>query len=58
MTNSKYSRRETVELNPVPGDITEYFLEEKMCKALSLTGVKLFQMTYTLAIEWGDQTEW
>ena len=41
MTNSKYSRRETIELNPVPADITEYFLEENICKALSLTGVNV-----------------
>ena len=41
MTNSQYSRRETIELNPVPADITEYFLEENICKALSLTGVNV-----------------
>ena len=39
--NSKYSRRETIELNPVPADITEDVSEENICKALSLTGVKV-----------------
>ena len=36
-----YSRRETIELNPVPADITEDVLEENICKALSLTGVNV-----------------
>ena len=39
VTNSQYSRRETIELNPVPADITEDVLEQNVCKALSLTGV-------------------
>ena len=41
MTNSQYSRRETIELNPVPADITEDVSEENICKALSLTGVNV-----------------
>ena len=41
MTNSKYSRRETIELNPVPVDITEDVLEENICKPLSLTVVNV-----------------
>ena len=41
MTNSQYSRRETIELNPVPSDITEDVLEENICKALSLNGVNV-----------------
>ena len=41
VTNSQYSRRETIELNPVPADITEDVLEENICKALSLTGVNV-----------------
>ena len=41
VTNSKYSRRETIELNPVPADITEDVLEVNICKALSLIGVKV-----------------
>ena len=39
--NSQYSRRETIELNPVPPDIIEDILEENICKALSLTGVNI-----------------
>ena len=42
VTNSQYSRRETIELNPVPAEIHEDVLEESICKALSLTGVKVF----------------
>ena len=38
-TNSQYSRRERIELNPVPAEIQEDVLEESICKALSLTGV-------------------
>ena len=41
VTNSQYSRRETIERNPVPADITEDVLEENIYKALSLTGVKV-----------------
>ena len=41
VANSQYSRRETIELNPVPADITEDVLEENVCKALSLTGVNV-----------------
>ena len=41
VTNSQYSKRETMELNPVPADITEDVLEENICKALSLTGVNV-----------------
>ena len=41
VTNSKYSRRETIELNPVPADITEDVLQENICKTLSLTGVNV-----------------
>ena len=41
VTNSQYSRRETIEINPVPADITEDVLEENICKALSLTGVNV-----------------
>ena len=41
VADSQYSRRETIELNPVPADITEDFLEENICKALSLTGVNV-----------------
>ena len=41
MTNSQYSGRKTIELNPVPADITEHVLEENICKALSLNGVNV-----------------
>ena len=41
VTNSQYSRREPVELNPVHAEIHEYVLEESICKALSLTGVNV-----------------
>ena len=41
MANSQYSRRETIELNSVPADITEDVLEENICKAFSLTRVNV-----------------
>ena len=41
VTNSQYSRRETIELNPVPAEIHEDVLEDSICKALSLTGVNV-----------------
>ena len=41
VASSQYSRRETIELNPVPADITEDALEENVCKALSLTAVNV-----------------
>ena len=41
VTNSQYSRRETIELNPLPAEIHEDVLEEIFCKALSLTGVNV-----------------
>ena len=41
VTNSQYSRRDTIELNPVPAEIHEDVLEESICKALSLTGVNV-----------------
>ena len=34
VTNSQYSRRETIELNPVPAEIHEDVLEDIICKAL------------------------
>ena len=41
VTYSKYSRRETIELNRVPANIAEDILEENVCKASLLTGVNL-----------------
>ena len=39
LTNSQYSRRETIEVNPVSPEIQDVVLEASVCKALSLTGV-------------------
>ena len=39
VANSQYSRKQTIELNPVPAEIHEVVLEESICKTLSLTGV-------------------
>ena len=39
VTNSQYSRGETIEVNPVPAEIQDDILEASVCKALSLTGV-------------------
>ena len=41
VTNTQCSRREAIELNPFPAEIHEDVLEERICKALSLTGVTL-----------------
>ena len=41
VADSQYSKRETIELNPVPADITEDVLQENICKTLSLTGVNV-----------------
>ena len=41
LINSQYRKRETIELNSVPVDITEDVLEENSCKVLSVTGVKV-----------------
>ena len=41
VTNSQCSRRETIELNPVPAEIHEDVLEESISKALSLTGINV-----------------
>ena len=41
VSNSQYSRRETIELNPAPVKIHEDVLEESICKALPLTGVNV-----------------
>ena len=50
VTNSQYSRGETIELNSVPVEIHEDVLEESICKALSLTGLTLFLRIFTLVI--------
>ena len=41
VTNSQYSRRETIELNLVPAEIHEDVLEDSICKSLSLTEVNV-----------------
>ena len=41
VTNSQYSRPETIELNPVPAGIHEDVLEESIYKVLSLTEVNV-----------------
>ena len=41
VTNSQYSRQETIELKPLPAEINEDVLEDSNCKALSLTGVNI-----------------
>ena len=41
VTNSQYSRWKTIELSPVPAEINEDVLEDSICKALSLAGVKV-----------------
>ena len=51
VTNSQYSRQETIELNPVPAEIHEDVLEDSICKALSLTGLMLFLRICKLAIK-------
>ena len=41
VTSPQYCRRETIDLNPVPTDITENALKGNICKALSRTGVNV-----------------
>ena len=41
VTNSQYSKRETIELNPVPAVIHKDVLEDSICKALSLIVVNV-----------------
>ena len=41
LSTAKYVRREIIEISPVPGPISDQNLEEKVCKALSLTGIQV-----------------
>ena len=41
LSNAQDTRREILEINPVPYLINNADLEEKVCKALSLTGTKV-----------------
>ena len=38
VNNAQYHRRESIEINPVPESISNEELEDKVCKALFLTG--------------------
>ena len=31
LDNAQYSRRETLEINPLPSDVANYFLEQSVC---------------------------
>ena len=39
LNNAQYTRRETLEINPVPSDIADDVLEQSVCYELSLTGI-------------------
>ena len=39
LNNAQYTRRETLQINPVPSDIADDVLEQSVCQALSLTGI-------------------
>ena len=41
LNTAHYVRREIIEIRPVPGSISDQNLEEQVCKALSLTGIKV-----------------
>ena len=38
VNNAQYHQHESIEINPVPGSISNEELEDNVCKALSLTG--------------------
>ena len=38
---AQYTRRETLEISPVPSDIADDVLEQSVCQALSLTGISV-----------------
>ena len=53
VTNARYHRRESVEVNSITPSISDEELGLNICKALSLTGhdmMRLSQTTYKLAI--------
>ena len=39
LNNAQYTRRETLETNPVPSDIADDVLKQPVCQASSLTGI-------------------
>ena len=41
LNNAQYTRRKTLEINPVPSDIADDVLEQSVCQALSLTGISV-----------------
>ena len=41
LSTAQYVRREIIEISPVPGSISHQNHEEQVCKALSLTGIKV-----------------
>ena len=41
LNRAQYVRREIIEISPVPGSISVQNLERQVCKALSLTGIKV-----------------
>ena len=41
LINAQYTRRETLEIKPVPSDIADDVLEQSMCQTLSLTGISV-----------------
>ena len=41
LSTAQYVRREIIKISPVPGSISDQNLEEQVCKALSLTGIKV-----------------
>ena len=41
LRTAQYVRGEIIEISPVPGSISDQNLEEQVCKALSLTGIKV-----------------
>ena len=40
LSTAQYVRREIIKISPVPRSISDQNLEEQVCKALSLTGIK------------------
>ena len=41
LNNAQHTRRETLEIKPVPSDIADDVLEQSMCQTLSLTGISV-----------------
>ena len=41
LNNAQYTRKEILEINPVPSDIADDVLEQSVCQALSLTGISV-----------------